>query len=149
MSTVWLGSFAPLVGRRFILGPVGGGVRMPWRLAAAVGVRGTLFEIARSLIQVWGRRLNPLARISWHRANLILVQNPETRKWLPRRAQDKTHVFPHVVLEHKTVPHNHPLDGDRKVALFAGRVLHWKGLGLALRALAMRPEWHLVVSGSG
>ena len=35
------------------------------------------------------------------------------------------------------------------VALFAGRLLPWKGIPLALRAMAELPEWRLVIIGSG
>jgi glycosyltransferase involved in cell wall biosynthesis len=148
MSTAWLGSLAPMVGRKFIMGPVGGGVRMPWRLVAAVGPKGAAFEALRSAAQMWGRYLNPMARLAWHRADLILVQNPDTYKWLPKSCSGKTHVFPHVVLEERPVKAAHSTSGS-PTALFAGRLLPWKGLALSIRALAQKPEWRLVVCGSG
>jgi len=46
----------------------------------------------------------------------------------------------------------HPADpdgGPRRTALFAGRLIAWKGLLLAVRALAEAPDWRLVVVGEG
>jgi hypothetical protein len=37
LANAWLGSLAPLVGGRFVYGPVGGGVGIPWRLAGYLG----------------------------------------------------------------------------------------------------------------
>ena len=42
--------------------------------------------------------LNPLARHSWRRADLILAQNVETRDWFPRRHRAKVRLFPNAVI---------------------------------------------------
>jgi hypothetical protein len=47
MSTVWLGSLLPLLGRPFVYGPVGGGVGTPWRLAPSLGAGGIVHDAAR------------------------------------------------------------------------------------------------------
>jgi glycosyltransferase involved in cell wall biosynthesis len=36
-----------------------------------------------------------------------------------------------------------------KVALFAARLSPWKGAGLAVRTIALLPDWKLLVAGSG
>jgi glycosyltransferase involved in cell wall biosynthesis len=153
MSTAWLGSLAPLLGTPFAYGPIGGGVAPPWRLSTVLGVRGFSYEVARSIARTLGRYVNPLARISWRRADLILVQNPETRRWLPARYRSRVILFPHIVLDKN--PGGAPAEatdhkpGSKKTALYAGRLLPWKGVALALRALALLPEWELVVCGTG
>ena len=118
----------------------------PWRLAGILGARGAAYELLRAVARWSGRYLNPMVRASWRRASLILVQNEETKCWLPRRYQAKATVFPHDVLEQ--LPLGGRQDG-RPVMLFAGRLLAWKGVSLAIRSLEHLPGWHLIVCGEG
>jgi glycosyltransferase involved in cell wall biosynthesis len=154
MSTIWLGSLAPLLGKPFIFGPVGGGVDTPWRLAGSLAARGTIYEAGRAVSRTLGRYANPLARLAWGRARLILVQNPETREWLPARIRSRVQVFPNVVLEEGSVAQTSDEAGlrvrhDPPVALYAGRLLPLKGISLAIRAIALAPTWRLLVCGTG
>jgi glycosyltransferase involved in cell wall biosynthesis len=149
LANAWLGSAAWLLGPPFVLGPVGGGVGPPWRLVPSMGVRPTAYETSRAIARAAGRYLNPLARIAWSRAARILVQNRETVDWLPRRHRHKTRVFPHVVLAELPAPAG-PRAGERpRTALFAGRLLPWKGVDLAIAAVSRLPDWRLVICGRG
>ncbi|MGH9890403.1 MAG: glycosyltransferase family 4 protein [bacterium] len=148
LANVWIGSLAPLVGGIFVYGPVGGGARTPWRLLPSLGIRGVFYELFRTAISSAARYLNPLARLAWRRAALVLVQNPETRAWLPRRHRAKAVVFPNAVLEEPQRVERRRRPGPR-TALFAGRLLPSKGLALAIRALELLPEWILVICGEG
>ena len=145
-SNGWIGSVASLLGLPFIYGPIGGGAAPPWRLSPTLGLKGTMYEIARAVARGTGRRVNPLARASWHRASLVLVQNNETKEWLPRRHRAKAQVFPHVALE--TLPSARP-PYPGPVMLFVGRLLPLKGVALALQALQSLDGWQLVVCGDG
>jgi glycosyltransferase involved in cell wall biosynthesis len=147
-ANAWIGSAAALLGTRFVYGPIGGGVKTPWKLVPALGPRGSLQELLRVMVRGAARYGNPLARLSWRRADIILVQNPETRDWLPRRFWPKAEVFPNAVLE---VRHGKQSSraANGKVALFAARLSPWKGAGLAVRVIARLPGWRLVVVGSG
>ncbi len=148
LANAWLGSLAPLVGPPFVLGPVGGGVGPPWRLVPSMGMRPTLYELARGGGRAAGRYLNPLARLAWSRAQRILVQNPETVDWLPRRHHRKARTFPHVVLS--SVPGVERGLGERpRTALFAGRLLAWKGVDLAIETISLLPDWRLLICGKG
>jgi glycosyltransferase involved in cell wall biosynthesis len=148
LANAWLGSAAPLLGLPFVFGPVGGGVGPPWRLVPSMGFGPMLYEASRSVARVMGRYLNPLARLAWSRARCILVQNPETIDWLPRRHRHKARVFPHIVLSR--LPDIERPPGERPpVALFAGRLLPWKGVDLAITAMSMLPDWRLVICGRG
>ena len=42
-----------------------------------------------------------------------------------------------------------PTSNGRKLAISAGRLLPWKGLSLAIRALEFVPEWDLLIVGDG
>ncbi|MDR7551275.1 MAG: glycosyltransferase, partial [Armatimonadota bacterium] len=140
----------PLVPGRFVYGPVGGGVRVPWRLARYLGLRGIAYEAVRELARLLGRYLNPLARLAWRRADVILAQNPETVRWLPRRHRARAHVFPNALVALDELP---PPPGPRtatdRVALFVGRLLPWKGGAIALEVIARAPDWRLAVIGDG
>jgi glycosyltransferase involved in cell wall biosynthesis len=149
MANVWLGASAAYLPTRFVYGPVGGGVRTSWRLLPALGAWGATYEVLRATARATARLVNPLARTAWTRAEVILVQNPETRGWLPRRHRSKAHVLPNAVIgdEHlgatKAGPHDPP------VALFAGNLLPLKGVALAIRAMVDLPGWRLVICGRG
>jgi glycosyltransferase involved in cell wall biosynthesis len=146
-ANAWLGSVGALLPEPFVYGPVGGCVPMPWTLLPAVGVRGTLFEIRRSLARGVGRHLNPLARLAWSRAELILAQNGETLHWLPARHQQKAVVFSHAVVDQDGADESSMRGGS--TALYVGRLIPWKGISLAIRALALLPGWRLVIAGRG
>jgi glycosyltransferase involved in cell wall biosynthesis len=121
---------------------------MPWKLVPALGIRGTLYEGLRELAEAAGRYVNPLARISWRRARLILVQNEETRQWMPSRHRPKVALFPNTVLEElpTAVPRRR---SQPPTVLFAARLMPSKGGALAIRAATHLPEWRLLITGSG
>jgi glycosyltransferase involved in cell wall biosynthesis len=150
-ANIWLGSMAALLPARFVYGPVGGGVGTPWLLAPALGWRGTMSDILRLLARRGSRYLNVLARLAWFRADLILVQNPETRDWLPARHRGKAVVFPNVVLEAEAARSmtREASSGVPPTMLFVGRLLPLKGVSLAIRTLALLPEWELLICGDG
>jgi glycosyltransferase involved in cell wall biosynthesis len=151
-STWWLGSLGGLVGPPFVWGPVGGGVGPPWPLLATLGPRGIAVELARWLVLGTARWLNPMARLGWSRAALILAQNADTARRLPESTRDRTVVFHHIALEEGDVPPREraPRPADRPpTALFAGRLVAWKGSGLAVDAIARLDGWRLLVVGVG
>ena len=147
-ANAWLGSTAALLGVPFVFGPVGGGVEPPWRLARFLGTRGLLSELQRTAVRWLARRFNPLAFITWRRARLILVQNPETRRWLPKRYRYKYVLFPNAILGVAPAPRT-VREPAGTTALYAGRLIPLKGLPLALEAIARLPAWRLVILGDG
>jgi len=147
-ANAWLGSLAPLAGGPFVYGPVGGGVAMPWRLLEGAGVRITLGELAREAARQLGRYLSPVSRLAWRRAALILVQNRETAHWLPRRPRSRVSLFGNAAVA-DVAERPAPTRRERRLALFAGRLIYWKGAELALHGIARAPGWELVVYGDG
>ncbi|MDE3101417.1 MAG: glycosyltransferase [Chloroflexota bacterium] len=146
-ANVWIGSLASRVGPPFVYGPVGGGVAPPRGLTWSLGAWGVGYEALRAAARTAGRWVNPLARISWGRAALVLTQNPETRTWLPASVRERAVVMPNAVAEAPPVP---VADRARThVALFAGRLMPLKGVHIAVRAIAHLPAWRLVVCGDG
>ena len=77
----------------------------------------------------------------------MLVQNRETADWLPPRHRAKVAVFPNPVLDTALERERHP--ADPPTALFAGRLIAWKGAALALESVASTRDWRLLVCGAG
>ena len=149
-ANAWFGSTAALAGRPFVYGPVGGCVAPVWRLVPHFGWRGGAYEIARAAVRGTARYLNPLARLSWSRADLILAQNVETRDWFPRLHRRKTSLFPNAVIRSELMGVANPqVRTGPPTVLYAGRLEPFKGVFLCLRALVLLPGWRLVVCGSG
>jgi len=149
-ANAWYGSLAAVAGRPFVYGPVGGCVGTVWRLVPHLGWNGAVYETARAIAHGASRYLNPLARISWKRANVILAQNAETRDWFPRRHRAKTILFPNAVIQDEWVRGTVATGwSETPSALYAGRLEPFKGVFLCLYALALLPDWRLVVCGSG
>jgi glycosyltransferase involved in cell wall biosynthesis len=149
-ANAWYGSVAALAGRPFVYGPVGGCVGPVWRLLPEFGWRGGAFEVARAVVRGTARYVNPLARLSWSRADLILAQNVETRDWFPRRHRGKTSLFSNAVIRSELIrAATPPVRTGSPTVLYAGRLEPFKGVFLCLRALVLLPGWRLVVCGSG
>jgi glycosyltransferase involved in cell wall biosynthesis len=107
------------------------------------------YETVRAAARTFGRWLNPLARSAWTNVNLILAINRETAEWLPPSTRDRTVVFHHVAIDDDLVAQPRPPRTDGGVALFAGRLIPWKGAHLAIAAMALLPEWRLRILGDG
>jgi glycosyltransferase involved in cell wall biosynthesis len=130
-----------------VWGPVGGSSTVPLsRLHRWLGVRGTLTELARTgstrvFRGLWGA---PVAR----RAALIVAQNPDVGRVF-RRLNPAIVVEPNACLD--DLPVRVPSAVRHSHAVFAGRLLAWKGAAIAIEALS-RPEaaeWTLTIFGDG
>jgi glycosyltransferase involved in cell wall biosynthesis len=146
-ANVWYPALVCLIDAPFVLGPVGGGPRVPLRLYSVLGVRGATSEALLVGMRVLSR-LNPLVRIAWRRADVILVQNEETHAALPRGLRDRAAVRPNASVSRSFELTPRP-PGVRNVVLCAGRLVPWKGISLVLRSLADLPTWRLLVVGDG
>lgn len=148
IANIWLGSTASMTGLPFVYGPVGGGVGTAWRLLPSIGVAGSLFEVSRSVVRTASRWLNPLCRLAMARARIILAQNQETIQWLPPPLRGKAVVEPNAVVDPRPAVRTDRNDRP-PAALFAGELIPLKGVSLAIRAIALTPEWRLLICGRG
>lgn len=148
MANAWLGSPGGPDGMPFIYGPVGGGVVPPIGLLPSLGMRGIAYEGTRLAMRAGFRYLNPLARSAVRNSDTVLVQNPDTADFLPRKHRHKAVVFQNALFPGE--PPAKRSSGERpRVALFASRLLAWKGAHLAVGALEHAPDWRLIVCGDG
>lgn len=148
-ANVWVPALACCVPAPFVLGPVGGGVYVPPALYPELGMRGRFHE----RILKASRRLsalNPLTRLTWRRAKIIVVQNSETHNRLPFRYRSKCRVRPNAWI-HAAVHRDRSQQtaGARRKLVFAGRLVPWKGGAVVLKALAALPSYDLTIIGSG
>lgn len=139
-----------LDGVPLLWGPVGGSTEAPWRLWRWFGWRGCVAEALRALATRVARRLfaRPMAR----RAALIVAQNHDVARTFADAAP--VLVEPNVAIDPALTSTAGPAPGmsrQGRLAVFVGRLVYWKGIRLAVAALA-RPEaagWSLDVYGDG
>ena len=159
----WLPTFLCLLPFPFIWGPVGGSThRAPLRFWKEFGWRGVLYEIIRTVAISSGRYLDPLVWLTRRKARAIITMSKGALAGLPRSVQKKAFPLGNVGFSPVEVPHTFaecstgtgPLSESRNsVAFTTGRLVHWKGYSLLLKAAAMylREGGNLVVwiGGSG
>jgi len=129
-------SFLGNLGVPFVFGPVGGGEDAPRALKRSI-VGG---ERVREALRAAANRValvDPLLWSALSRCTLILVKTPQTRAALPWPFRGRAVVFPEIGID---MPAQAPLaqrqPGEPMRALFAGRLVGWKGAHLALMAVA-------------
>lgn len=136
-----------LRGVPLVWGPVGGAGPFPREGLRYLSGRAALAEVARHMAGVAGRRMwgDRVAA----RAGLVLCQNDDVARRFKRPGR-RTVVEPNVALADCPSELIGARDGPRR-AVFAGRLMEWKGLLLAVRALERTPRgsWSLDVLGDG
>lgn len=134
----WLPSFLPLLGAPFLWGPLGGGESAPRALESQLGLAGRAFEALRNVARAAGE-CSPLARLAARRASLALAATFETAQKLEALGCRKVQVMPQVGLPAEEILRlaELPARVDSPFRLISvGRLLHWKGFDLGLRAFA-------------
>jgi glycosyltransferase involved in cell wall biosynthesis len=147
-------SFLGGLGPRFVFGPVGGGQSTPWRLRRGFPERGWKFEVKRDLANVMSR-FDPMVLRCLAQADAILVTDEATRRQVPAWWRGKAAVVtdiyaPAIPQVRASAPDG---SGRAPALLFAGRLEYWKGVQLALRAVALLrrhvPHLSFTIAGSG
>jgi glycosyltransferase involved in cell wall biosynthesis len=153
-------SFMGKLGIPFVFGPVGGGEDTPNQLRRGLGWRGRFWDSLRRL----SNRLltvDPFVQTTYADASEILTTTPQTLSRIPQAYRPKARVQPAAGVSPDLVPDHSsakaPWSFRRSEAtlqiLYVGRLVPWKGLHLALRALAVlgerRSSVQLTVIGEG
>lgn len=130
----WMPAGVAFAGIPTVWGPVGGASRTPWALWRYLGARGMCAEAARDVATA------PLRAVFGHatarRARVVVAQNHDVAHEFSWAADIR--VEPHVAITEMactTRPPSATRSSNRNV-VFVGRVLPWKGLRLALAAVA-------------
>ena len=130
-------TFMGWLGLRFYLGPVSGGESVPTALRADMSwgarCRERVRDVANRLIQA-----DPIMRAAFRRATRIFVTTHESKQLIPRAYRGKCSVQLGVGLSREylawTSQRRTVKDGTLHL-LYGGRLLEWKGVDLALRAI--------------
>jgi glycosyltransferase involved in cell wall biosynthesis len=134
-------SFLSLLPPPFVWGPVGGGESAPLSFWADFGVRGIAYESLRSTARRMGE-FDPFVRMTARRSAVARATTPETSRRLRAIGAKNVEIFPQVGISDSQIR----ADGVEGPSLQHGlgapcflsvaRLLHWKGMHLALRAFA-------------
>ena len=139
-------SFMGSLGIPFYFGPVSGGERIPARLRKGFSFQERWCERLRDLSNCLVP-LDPLLRWVFRRADKIIVTH-DTVPLIPRRLRHKCDVRLAVgltteYLNHAATASQH--DDRCFRLLYVGRLLEWKGIDVALRAIRQLKQWQLDV----
>jgi glycosyltransferase involved in cell wall biosynthesis len=145
-------SFMGRLGIPFIFGPIGGGEYAPPALLRSAPWRAAVSGFLR-----WAGNgvavIDPLVRSTFHSAALIFCKTPETLAAVPRGARAKCFSLQDVATDAALLAQAPSVGSETPRFLFAGRLLYWKGVHLALRALAQVrrdfPDAKFTIVGDG
>lgn len=128
-------SFMGRLGIPFIFGPVGGGESTPPRLLRTLSFRGRINEIIRNA----GSKViavDPFMHSTFSQAEIIACTTAETVARIPRRYHPKCVVQLAIGIDESEILASRCEAPTLPRLLFVGRLVYWKGLHLALRALS-------------
>jgi glycosyltransferase involved in cell wall biosynthesis len=134
-SGMHAGSLMGRLGIPFVVGPIAGGERAPFPLRRSMPVLCKVKELLRDLGIIL-QRYSPLTCLALDSAERIYVTTTDSLRLVRPKWHAKTEVQLSVAF-HKQDVHGierQPPAFPRFV--YAGRLLHWKGVHLAIRALA-------------
>jgi glycosyltransferase involved in cell wall biosynthesis len=135
----WRPGLLALLPVPFIWGPVGGGESAPSAFWRGFDLRGKVYETKRELAR-WLGEHDPFVRITARRSVRALATTEETITRLRKLDVKDVRVLPQVGLGQEDIDRLrrqevlHELNPVRFVSI--GRLLHWKGFDLGLRAFA-------------
>lgn len=135
----WSPSFLALLPVPFIWGPVGGAESAPRAFWQEYSRRGKIYEILRELAQGVGER-DPFTSLTARRSTAALATTEETAQRLRGMRAKNVEVFSQVGLSKDEISQmaQYAAHQDSPVRFISvGRLLHWKGVQLSLRAFAL------------
>ena len=142
-----------LLGVPYVLGPVGGAEFTPRPLTRSFRYSAKLIEYVRRCAN-WIALADPSLWGALYRSHAVYACTRETRAFLPKRFHSKIQVEPIIGADapQPLGPSPDYQEGCLNL-LFVGRLIHWKGLAFALRALALvhqnYPGIKLTILGKG
>ena len=145
-------TFLGALGPPLIIGPIGGGETSPFPLRDGFGLRGKILESLRDLSNAT-ININPVLRAGLKRAAVVFTKTSATRNLLSEAQRDKSVVFIEVSVPEAQIGHPRAMRQGPPRLLYAGRLLYWKGVHIAIRAFAQVlprfPSARLTIVGRG
>jgi glycosyltransferase involved in cell wall biosynthesis len=149
----WMPSLFWLLPRPFIWGPVGGAESAPPSFVRDFGWRGRLYEAIRSFARTVGDH-DPLVRLTARRSTIALATTQETAARLRVLGCRDVRVLSESGVSQRELEQlaRHAKAAPEQARFISiGRLLHWKGFHLAIRAFARLdvPDAEYLIVGSG
>jgi glycosyltransferase involved in cell wall biosynthesis len=138
LGRYWAPSLISLLPIPFIFGPVGGGDTAPLDFWRTYSLRGVGIDLARSLGRAcaW---FDPLVRLTARRAAAAIAATEQTARSLRRLGAKRILVHPQFGMSREELERLQSMrrtpDGPVRL-IGAGRLVHWKGFQLTIRAFA-------------
>jgi glycosyltransferase involved in cell wall biosynthesis len=152
----WGGVRAPTflgsLGTSLIIGPIGGGETSPMSLRDRFPLNGKLLESLRDLSNAT-IHINPLIRRGLGDAAVIFARTTDTQNLLSPPLRDKTLVMMELGVSKRQIGSPRAQQQSPSRLLYAGRLLYWKGVHIAIEAMATLvtkiPDARLTIVGNG
>jgi len=138
LGVYWMPSFLSLLPMPFIHGPVGGAESAPGAYHKCFTLRGKVHEWMRNAARRIGEK-DPFVLMSIRRAELVLAKVGETGDRVSVLGAKRVEVFPESGIGARDLEEFEKLGGeksDRFVVISIGRLLHWKGFHMGLKAFS-------------
>jgi glycosyltransferase involved in cell wall biosynthesis len=134
----WYPSWLALLPVPFVWGPVGAGSAAPRAFWKEFSVRGKLNETLR-VVALFFSRLDPMRGMMEEKASAILAVSSVTASEVKPRNQHKITLFSQVGFDSREFdkPDSSKSASRPFTLLSVGRLLHWKGFALAIKAFAL------------
>jgi len=130
-------SFLGLLGLPFIFGPVAGGEQTPVNLRKNYPIRGRTIDLLRDILNQW-IRISPLMRLTFRTAKVIFVTSNQTKEVIPKTFHEKTFISLAIGSEStQKIGYKKQNTPKNFQILYAGQLLYWKGIHLALKTFAL------------
>jgi glycosyltransferase involved in cell wall biosynthesis len=153
-GTMRFPTFLGNLGVPLVMGPLGGGEVAPMRFFKDLPWRERLFERVRSLT-LWWSKIDPIATLGPRASVLVLCRTGDTLNALPRAIRARAAIAPDVGAPPPDLSLRRPRGAGKGPyrLLFAGRLVGWKGVLLAVNAadrlVKSGYDVHLDIVGDG
>jgi glycosyltransferase involved in cell wall biosynthesis len=141
-GSFWSPSFLSLLPIPFVWGPIGAGLPAPRSFWKDFSFRGKVNELMRA-VALFAARLDPFRTITEDKACMILAVSAGTAKEFTPDNQRKVALFSGVGIdpnEFEELEKPAPSESGPFTVLCVGRLVHWKGFALAIKAFAIFHE---------
>ncbi|MDV2996523.1 MAG: D-inositol-3-phosphate glycosyltransferase [Chroococcidiopsis sp. SAG 2025] len=145
--------FLSLLPSPFIWGPVGGGESAPNTFWEDFSWKAKIYEITRSLIRKLGE-LDPFVHLTTKKSTVVRATTKDTAERLHKIGAKQVQILPGFGLpeEDMALLTQYEIPDETQVRFISiGRLLHWKGFHLGLRAFAQAnlPNTEYWIVGEG